>query len=134
MNKTCPKCGLSNPSEAAFCHNCAAPLNNTPQAPPPFQAGGGQGYMTAPPESQKPMIAMILAIGAFLCCGPLLGIPAAILGWLELTAIKEGKAPAKGKTMASIGLWGGIAATVIHIVGYVIFMALGMLGGMTGGY
>ena len=77
---------------------------------------------------------MILAIGAFLCCGPLLGIPAAILGWLELTAIKEGKAPAKGKTMASIGLWGGIAATVIHIVGYVIFMALGMLGGMTGGY
>ena len=71
------------------------------------------------------MIAMILGIAAFLCCGPFLGIPAAIVGWLELTAIKEGRSPASGKTMALVGLWAGIAATVIHAALWLIWMLLG---------
>lgn len=87
-----------------------------------------------PQESQKPMISMVLAIAAFFCCGPLLGIPAAILGWIELDAIKSGKTPASGKTMATIGLWGGIAATIIHIVGYLIWVLLGAMSAASGGY
>lgn len=87
---------------------------------------GGQTFAAAP-ESQKPMIAMILAIAGFLCCGPVLGIPAAILGWMELDAIKNGRSPESGKMMAMVGLWGGIAATVAHVFFYVIWFFLGLI-------
>lgn len=70
---------------------------------------------------------MILAIAAIFCCGPLLGIPAAILGWMELEAIKSGRAPETGKTMAAVGLWGGIAATVIHAGLWIVWVFLGAL-------
>lgn len=76
---------------------------------------------------------MILAIAGFLCCGPILGIPAAILGWMELDAIKNGRAPASGKTMATIGLWGGIVATVLHVLFWVLSFFLGLISG-GGGY
>ncbi len=139
MTKTCSKCGLSNPAEAAFCHNCATPLNAStrsrpnqaawPQTPPVGAVAGGQ-YVAAP-SSQRPMIAMVLAIGGIFCCGPVLGVPAAILGWLELDAIKSGRAPEGGKTMATVGLWGGIAATVIHIVIWILWVFLGALSSVS---
>jgi len=129
MTRTCPKCGSPNPPQAAFCHNCATALG--PQQPNPVN---GQQFVAAQPQTQKAMISMILAIAAFLCCGPFLGIPAAILGWLELTAIKEGRADAGGKTMATVGLWGGIAATVLHVVGYGVWVLLGMLSANPYGY
>jgi hypothetical protein len=78
------------------------------------------------------MAAGIMAIAGFFCCGLLLTVPAAIVGWLELDAIKNGRAPVEGKTMAQIGLWGGIAGTVIHavlLVFYFVFAALGSVGG-----
>jgi Domain of unknown function (DUF4190) len=77
------------------------------------------------------MIAMVLAIGGIFCCGPVLGVPAAILGWLELDAIKSGRAPEGGKTMAMVGLWGGIAATVIHIVIWILWVFLGALSSVS---
>lgn len=139
MTKVCPKCSQHNPGEAAYCHNCASPLpaysagsdqRDQRQAWPHGQPGGpvigGQATMAAPVDSQKPMIAMILAILGFLCCGPLFGIPAAILGWMELDAIRNGRSPASGKTMATVGLWGGIAATVFHTFFYVIWFILGL--------
>lgn len=95
---------------------------------------GGQAKASAPQESQKAMISMILAIAGFLCCGPILGIPAAILGWLELDAIKNGRAPESGKTMATVGLWGGIVATVFHIFFYVIWFFLGLVSSSPYGY
>ncbi len=76
---------------------------------------------------------MILAIAGFLCCGPLLGVPAAILGWMELDAIKNGRSPESGKTMATVGLWGGIVATVGHVIFWFISFFLGLLSG-GGGY
>ncbi len=145
MTKVCPKCGLTNPGEAAFCHNCASQLGpvavptNRPSWPQDQAGGpviggagggpamGGQAYVAAAPESQKAMISMILAIAGFLCCGPILGIPAAILGWMELDAIKNGRAPAGNKMMATIGLWGGIVATLGHIIFYVIWFFLGLI-------
>lgn len=80
------------------------------------------------------MIALILAIAGFLCCGGIAGIPAAIVGWMELDAIKNGRSPESGKTMATIGLWGGIAATVIHAVLWVLWMAMGMMSSTAGPY
>ena len=73
------------------------------------------------------MIAVILAVVGLLCCGPLTGIPAAIVAWLELDAIKGGRSSPNGKTMAQIGLWGGIAVTVIHGILWVLYLLFGML-------
>lgn len=71
---------------------------------------------------QKAIIALVLAIAALLCCGPLSGIPAAIVGWMELGAIGRGESPPAGKWMAQVGLWGGIASTVIHVVIYFLYV------------
>ena len=128
MTKPCPKCNQLNPAEAAYCLNCASPIGPT-GSPQPFDAATGtQG------ASQKGLISLILAIVALICCGPFAGIPAAILGWMELDAIKNGRTPADNKWMALVGLWGGIASTVLHIVGYVLYVMLGMLSAMSDPY
>lgn len=128
MTKPCPKCHQLNPAEAAFCLNCASPLGPM-NAPPQF--GGPTG---APAQSQKGLFSLILAIVALICCGPFAGIPAAILGWMELDAIKNGRSPADNKWMAVVGLWGGIASTLLHIIGYVLYVMLGMLSAMSNPY
>ncbi|MEP7213334.1 MAG: DUF4190 domain-containing protein [Acidobacteriota bacterium] len=121
MTKPCPKCHQLNPAEAAFCLNCASPIG---QASSPRQFGGPTA---GPAPSQKGLISLILAIAAFVCCGPFTGIPAAVLGWMELDAIKSRRAPAENKWMALVGLWGGIASTLLHIIGYVLWVLMGML-------
>ena len=73
------------------------------------------------------MISVILAVVGLLCCGPFTGIPAAIVAWLELDAIKNGTSSPSGKTMAQIGFWGGIAVTVIHGILWVLYLLFGML-------
>ena len=123
MAKTCPKCNQMNPAEAAFCLNCAAPLGGPAQQ---FAFANGA------PQSQKGLYSLILAVAGLFCCGPFTGIPAAILGWMELDAIKAGRSSADNRWMALIGLWGGIASTFIHIIGYVMWVLLGMLSSLSG--
>lgn len=135
-----------NPPDAAFCLNCSSALGlgaPTQQQSPPY-VGGQTPYVGAPPQQyggpnvgmqgsssggagQKAVAALILAIVGLLCCGPFTGIPAAIVGWLELDAIKSGKSPAAGKWMAQVGLWGGIAVTIIHSVAWVLYMLFVMM-------
>lgn len=130
MTKACPNCNQPNPSEAAFCLNCAAALSPAPHiggAPKqPFAGGQIGGQSQASGDGQKAVIALVLAIVAFLCCGPFAGIPAAILGWMELDAIKNGRSPADKKWMAMVGLWGGIVATIGHAVFYIFWVGLSM--------
>jgi hypothetical protein len=67
----------------------------------------------AEPASGRATAALVLAILSYvLCLGFLTGIPAAILGRIELTAIDEGRAPEAGRTRATIGMVGGLIATV----------------------
>lgn len=146
MNKQCPKCHQSNPPEAAFCLNCAAPLPaaafgnqsaNQPQwnqpyygaQQPPPNYGGQQNFaqpMNQNQVSQRATTAMILAIAGFFCCGVLTGVPAIIVGWMEVSAIKQGQSPPAGMKFAQIGLWGGIIATVLHFVGWAFWLFLSM--------
>lgn len=153
MTKTCPNCSQPNPSDAAFCLNCASPLGPTvggagyqQQSPP--RVGADAPYVGAPPQpylggqppampggaSQRAIIALVLAIVGLVCCGPFAGVPAAIVGWLELGDINNGKAPAAGKWMAQVGLWGGIAVTVLHVVLYVFYMLFAMVASAPYGY
>ncbi|MEO7673641.1 MAG: DUF4190 domain-containing protein [Pyrinomonadaceae bacterium] len=134
-----------NPSDAAFCLNCSASLalagGGRPYQQPNAPYVGGQApYVGAPPQqyvaaqsgapggaSQRAIIALVLAIVGLLCCGPLTGVPAAIVGWLELDAIKSGKSPEAGKLLAQIGLWGGIAVTLLHSAIWVIYLLFAMM-------
>ncbi|HMS10373.1 MAG TPA: hypothetical protein PKE66_12865 [Pyrinomonadaceae bacterium] len=140
MTKPCPKCNQPNPAEAAFCLNCASPLvTPSRQAePPPFigQQPGAQNWPPAggpvQPSSgseygQKAVAAFILAILALFCCGPISGVPAAIVGWLELDSIKNGRSPAGGRWMALVGLWGGIISSIIHVGIYFLWILMSML-------
>lgn len=145
MTRPCPKCNQLNPPNAAFCLNCASPLAEAPpfigqqqaQQQWPGQNVGVNAPLASTPASgtgQKAMISMILAIVAFLCCGPLTGVPAAIVGWMALSSINEGRDPADNKWMAMVGLWGGIAATLIHGVLYVLWILLSAMSAASDPY
>lgn len=134
MTKLCSKCNQQNPPDAAFCLNCASPLNVGPTGQQQYQQPIGSPPAAGSGSGQKAIIALVLAILALICCGPFAGVPAAIVGWMELDAIKNGRSPAGGKTMATIGLWGGVASSVIHIIFYVIWVLMGMLSAASSPY
>ncbi|MEP6947281.1 MAG: zinc ribbon domain-containing protein [Acidobacteriota bacterium] len=136
MMTPCPKCNQPNLPEAAFCHNCSSPLRPAPpigapaaqqQWAPPGGPVGQPASASAAGPSSRAIIALVLAILSLICCGPFSGIPAAIVGWMELGAINQGQSPPAGKWMAQVGLWGGIACTVLHIIIYVIYLLFAVL-------
>lgn len=138
--KVCQNCNQTNPPEAMFCRQCASPLgagqqNQPPpptpqyQQPPPIHqpqnfarpASGGS-------TSGRAMASAGLAVLSLFCCGFLSGLPAAVLGWLEIQAIKEGKSSPDGMMFAQIGLWGGIIGgiigTILGFIGLLIFAGM----------
>lgn len=137
MTRTCSRCNQINPADAAFCLNCASPIS----APPPYVGAppqnvtaqpvdlGGTHFGTQPQAgaSQRAILALSLAIAGLVCCGPFTALPAAVIGWLELDAINKGQAPPAGKWMAQVGLWGGIIFAIIHSIGYLIYIAFGLM-------
>ena len=139
MDKYCQNCRQPNPPEASFCRNCSAPLaanapagnagqNANQQWNPPNQAQGNFAPASTDKASGRAMAALGLSAGS-LCCAFFTGIPGAVLGWMEINAIKEGRSSPKGMLMAQIGLWGGIAGSVLGA----IFMLLWLLSAMSGG-
>lgn len=145
--KVCRNCNQTNPPEAMFCRQCASPLdagqpNQQQYANPPQynqqqynqpnygNQGVQQNFASASGgASSRATQSAILAVVALLCCGFITGIPAAILGWLEIQAIKEGKSSPEGMMMAQIGLWLGIGGTIINAIGGFILLILMSAGG-----
>ena len=75
------------------------------------------------PASGRATAAMVLGIVSLvLCLGFLTGIPAAVLGKLELNAIDEGRAPEAGRTRAAAGMITGLLATVASCLGCGIYV------------
>ncbi len=150
MDKYCQNCNKPNPVDAAFCRHCASsqfhPINPpTAQAQQAGQFGNqawtpgpgglqGSNFGQAPVgdgASGRAIASMILAIAALvLCCGIFTGVPAAILGWMEIAAIKEGRSSQKGLIMAQIGMWGGIAVSALSVLGWGVYLLLVVAGGM----
>ncbi len=152
--KVCQNCKQTNPIEAMFCRQCASPLGGGQAQQQQQQYGNAQqqvgqqqqwnqanyggvqqqnsGTNTGGGASSRATISAVLAVIGLLCCF-FAGIPAAILGWLEIQAIKEGKSSAAGMTMAQIGLWLGIAGTIINAILYFIGLIITSIGG-GGGY
>lgn len=156
MEKVCQNCRLLNPANAVFCRHCAAslPVNAQHSGGNPGQYSnqqkgqgqhpnqqwgspntsnqmGGNFAPQADKASGRAISSVVLAVTSLLCCGLVTGIPGAILGWMEVTAIKDGRSSPKGMTMAQIGMWGSIIGSIITtIVGFI----LTVFGGGYGGY
>ncbi len=129
MKKTCQKCGQENLAEAAFCRNCSAPLAGAQFGGQPANAAPNQqnfGNQPSAPESSggastQAVVALALVIGSLFCCG-LTAVPAMAVGWLELGAIKRGESSKDGLMMAQIGLWGGLAVSILSILGVILYL------------
>lgn len=90
--------------------------------PPPAQASG------------RAVAALVLGIISIVMCGFIAGIPAAILGKMEMNAIERGEASAAGKGLATAGFWIGAivsGCSCLATIGYVILM---ISVGTTGAY
>jgi hypothetical protein len=146
MEKYCQNCHKSNLAEAQFCRFCAAPLAAAPpvEPTPPIYANpqwnqpvtGAQPPQNLAPAqagaSGRAIASLGLSIGGLLLCCLLASVPGAILGWMEVNAIKEGRSSPAGMTMAQIGLWGGIVVTVLTLLAYGFYILAALSGG--GGY
>ena len=87
------------------------------QKTPPPPAAGGRAIAT-----------LILGILSLVCMGFMTGIPAIILGSMELKAIKAGISPKSGEGVAKVGYVLGIIGTVLTCVTALIFVVLMALG------
>ena len=66
-----------------------------------------------PSAGGKAIAALILGVLSLVCMGFLTGVPAIIIGRMELTDIKNGKSPKQGESIAKIGFVLGIIGTAL---------------------
>jgi hypothetical protein len=107
---------------------------NIPVAQPvePTSTPSGQPSQTG---STRAVVTLILGILSLVCGGFLTGIPAIIIGQMELKAIKKGEAPKEGEGVTKVGLILGIVGTVLTclaILGFILLMMLGITLGTSG--
>lgn len=126
----CGRCRIDNQVGAQFCRACASPLaaNWQPENPgqqnyqqPPQQ--GFQAY--ANPMSQKAsgkaITSMILSISSLVLCCMLLSVPGMILGFIEMNAVRQGRASLASDGYAKTGFYVGLAGTVISVLFYCFY-------------
>jgi hypothetical protein len=107
---------------------------NIPVATPVNTNTSGQGGGQAEGASTRAILALIFGILSLLCAGFLSGIPAIILGKMEMNAIKAGLAPKAGEGTAKVGFILGIIGTALSClvtlfsIGIIIFSSA--IGGM----
>ncbi|MCI0414131.1 DUF4190 domain-containing protein [bacterium] len=77
------------------------------------------------------MFSLILGILSFICCGPFSGIPGAILGKMEMDAIKQGRAPESNMGMAKAGFWISIIGSALYVLGFILALLFGFLSSLT---
>jgi len=86
----------------------------------------GSDAAPVPPPAEKAssqaVTALVLGVLGFACC-QLLAPIAWFLGRQELLAIREGRAPAAGETLASVARALGIAGTILilFILAWIVF-------------
>jgi len=133
----CVQCGATNAPEAKFCGSCGAILtppehNPTPPPPPPANYAGPGPQPVPPPagSNTKAVISLVLGIMSVFCCGFFSGIPAAILGKMEMDAIKQGRSPESNMGMAKAGFWIGIVGSGLSILWIILMVFFGLLGSL----
>ena|SRR5688572_6330180 len=113
---TCTRCGnyvcvgcYESDDTGSYCHDCYAKVGTRGQ------------------QSTRATTALVLALVALLgSCFPL-GIPAVILGHMELSAIANGESPAAGRNLALGAVWIGwisIALSMLVVIAVILFVGL----------
>lgn len=138
--KFCQNCKQQNSPDAQFCRACAAPLGagaphqanfNNQQWNQGFQGNQGAGFVQpSAGASGRAIASLLLTICSLLFCCLLTSIPGAILGWMEVTAIKQGRSSPAGMTMAQIGLWGGSVLSILMLLFYGFYVLVALSAGM----
>ena len=109
--------------------------NNIPVAQPVSPCQGGQ--TSSQTGSTRALITLILGVLSLVCAGFMTGIPAIIIGNMELNAIKRGEAPKEGEGIAKVGFILGIVGTVLTclaMAGIIFLMILGISLGAGGAF
>lgn len=138
----CPQCGSQVPDNSKSCERCGAPLAATEVA---GNSGGGStaaaatGGAYSPPaagESAGPLAigALICGILSFLGCACFTGIPAIIMGKMELNKIEQGLSSRAGKGLAFAGFIMGIINLVLALLVMGLYFVLIVLGVAAGGF
>jgi hypothetical protein len=97
---------------------------------PPSQPPGASGKAGDP--SQLAYITLGLGVASWLLLPLFASAAGAILGWVELKNIKEGKSSKQGETITKIGFWLSVANMALAVLGTCAAMAIAVLvyGGM----
>jgi hypothetical protein len=97
-----------------------------PPPPPAYGAPYGQQPGLVAPNNRFAIPALILGILSItgLCCygvgGPLLGIPAIILGHIGKREIRESAGAQGGQGLAQAGFITGIVGSVLGVLGFIV--------------
>jgi len=84
---------------------------------------------TKPPgPSGKAITALILGILSIICCGFLVGVPAIIIGKLEMNAFKRGETNKTSRDLAQIGFITGIVGTSLTCLATILWLILVAIG------
>jgi len=101
------------------------PPNQNPypaQAPYPVNQGKRSTLAT---------LSLIFGIMSLVCCcGFVAGLPAAIMGFVELGNIREGRSDPSNRSMAMAGAILGCVAVGLSIIGFILQIMFGAFGGL----
>lgn len=97
---------------------------NIQQAPQPTQPM----QPAPPPAGGKAVATLVMGILSIICCGFFVGVPAIIVGRSEIKAIKEGRSPKAGESIAQVGFILGIVGTALSCLGILLYAFLLIFG------
>jgi hypothetical protein len=106
----CQYCGSELTANLNACSNCGKTVPGTENATPVYHEAG-RGVMI-----------LILGIISLVSLGPILGIPAWVMGYKDLKKIKAGIIAASEKSMTQAGMILGIISTVLYILIFILFI------------
>jgi flagellar basal body-associated protein FliL len=118
----CPSCGSKNDDAARFCSNCGKPLVSTEPAQP--SPAAPTPAPVAAVEPGRGATILTLGILSIVLLGPILGIPAWVMGSRDGKKIRAGLIEAKQRGMTQAGMVLGIVGTFLSVLGIVAIIAI----------
>lgn len=136
----CPNCGSSIDAGATSCVKCgglagapspaappSTPVYVTAPSPNSFQPGAFQPGYGMPLPDPSPM-AIILAAGSWVLCGPLLSVPAVFKARSDMAGIREGRYNPNSMGMCQIAFWIGAINAGLYLLAFLFIGVLFVFG------
>lgn len=105
-----------------------SPSTPTETSPSPTSTAAGTtppaGTPPTGPDNTKAIVTLVLGILSLLCCGFFSGIPAILLGRVELKAIDEGRSAEENRGLTKAGFILGLVGTILSCLGILAYLAI----------